>query len=215
MIENKCPKCGKKLSLFYLKQECPDCHVNLLYYNLDARLEADRQKAEREQKAVENFLCKLKLSTFGGILQTVRFILFFTPLLYMLLPVFSWRQADDLIYQFTLQGVIIGFVRGQITFDLITGNQMYLFPILTMASVIVFSLAVIISSLFSCTKNALLRNICFSTVNILALTIGTVLCIMKGLDISIGLYITFAEYIITFIMHILCDRKIKLKTEGK
>lgn len=215
MVENKCPNCGEKLSIFYLKQECPKCHVNLLYYNLDERLEQDRQKAEKEQRAVENFLYKLKISTFGGVLQAIRFVLFFTPLIYMLFPVFNWKQADDLVYAFTLQGVITGFIKGQITLDMVTGDKMYLLPILSMVAIIIFSLAVIISSLFSCSRKALVRNEVFSLINILVLTILTVLCIMNGLTVGIGLYITFAEYIITFAMHVLCDEKIRLLTEEK
>ncbi len=215
MVENKCPKCGEKLSIFYLKQECPKCHVNMLYYNLDERLEEDRIKALKEQTAVENFLYQLKLSTVGGVLQIIRFVLFFTPLVFMLFPVFNWKQADDLVYAFTLQGVIIGFIKGQITLDMVTSDKMYLLPILLMVCIIIFSLIVIISSLFSCSRKALIRNEIFSLLNILVLTILTVLCIMNGLTIGIGLFITIAEYIITFAMHVLCDEKIKLLTEEK
>lgn len=32
-MDNKCPKCGKKLSVFYLKPECPECGCNIMYYN--------------------------------------------------------------------------------------------------------------------------------------------------------------------------------------
>ena len=34
-MNNKCPKCNGKISLFYLKQNCPPCGVDLLYYKLD------------------------------------------------------------------------------------------------------------------------------------------------------------------------------------
>ena len=47
-MENKCPKCGKKLSLFYIKQECDNCGCNLLYYDMENRLEQDAQQAEEE-----------------------------------------------------------------------------------------------------------------------------------------------------------------------
>lgn len=59
-IENKCPACGKKLSIFYLKQECPYCHANLLYYNIEERLERDAEKAEAEYAKLDAFLDKLK-----------------------------------------------------------------------------------------------------------------------------------------------------------
>lgn len=47
-MDNKCPKCGKKLSVFYLKEECPECGANIMYYNMEQRLEEDADKAEAE-----------------------------------------------------------------------------------------------------------------------------------------------------------------------
>ena len=47
-MENKCPKCGKKLSLFYIKQECDNCGCNLLYYDMENRLEQDARQAKEE-----------------------------------------------------------------------------------------------------------------------------------------------------------------------
>lgn len=33
-MENKCPKCGRKLGIFDLKQNCPECgcNINVLRY---------------------------------------------------------------------------------------------------------------------------------------------------------------------------------------
>lgn len=52
-MDNKCPKCGKKLSVWYIKQNCPECNCNLLYYDMEKRLEADAVKAEAEFEAWE------------------------------------------------------------------------------------------------------------------------------------------------------------------
>ncbi len=46
--DNKCPKCGKKLSVFYMKQTCPECGTNLFYYGIEERLEEDAKKAKKE-----------------------------------------------------------------------------------------------------------------------------------------------------------------------
>lgn len=51
-MDNKCPKCGEKLSVFYMKQTCPRCGANLLYYGIEERLAADAKKAQNE---VESF----------------------------------------------------------------------------------------------------------------------------------------------------------------
>jgi predicted nucleic acid-binding Zn-ribbon protein len=48
-MENKCPKCGAKLSVFYLKPECPKCGCNIMNYNMEERLEADAEWAKAEK----------------------------------------------------------------------------------------------------------------------------------------------------------------------
>lgn len=58
-MDNKCPKCGGKLRVFDLKPECPHCGCNLMYYNMEARLEADAEKAEAEWAKVDALLYKL------------------------------------------------------------------------------------------------------------------------------------------------------------
>ena len=215
MLNNTCPKCGEKLSIFYLKQECPKCKTNLLYYGLEDRLEQDRINAEKEANAVKNFLYRLKLSSIGGVWQIIRLVLFFTPLLWMLLPVFVLKLADNSVFKFTLHGVIIAIIKGELSFDTVLNDKQYLLPILTFVLIIVFSLAVIISSLFSCTKKALIRNTVFSVINIDVLSVMTALCIINGLGTAVGLYIIFAEYIIIFVMHVICNKEIKSRIEVK
>lgn len=215
MLENKCPKCGEKLSLFYLKQECPKCKTNLLYYDLENRLEQDRIMAEKEANAVNRFLNNLKLSSIGGKWQIIRLVLLFSPLLWMLLPVFVLKMYGVSDYAFTLHGVIIDFIKGEVNVNAVLSDKQYLLPLLTFVFIIVFSLAVIISSLFSCGKKSLARNTVFSIINLAVLSVMTVLCIANGLGTSVGLYIIFAEYIITFIMHYLCNKEIKSRIEGK
>lgn len=58
MIDNKCPKCNKKLSLFYLKPTCPYCNCNIMNYNMEKRLEEDNKKAEAEWQKAEKLLSK-------------------------------------------------------------------------------------------------------------------------------------------------------------
>lgn len=55
-MDNKCPKCGKKLSIFYLKQNCPECGCNIMYYDMEKRLEGDSVKAEAEWEKLNRIL---------------------------------------------------------------------------------------------------------------------------------------------------------------
>ena len=59
-MENKCPKCSKKLSFFYIKQECPECGCDLLYYDMENRLKEDEKQAEEEFRKLDEFLSKIK-----------------------------------------------------------------------------------------------------------------------------------------------------------
>ena len=57
-MDNKCPKCGAKLSIFYLKPTCPKCGCNIMYYNMESRLEEDSIRAEAEWKKAEKLIPK-------------------------------------------------------------------------------------------------------------------------------------------------------------
>ena len=50
---DKCPKCGKKLTIFNIKQECPGCGCDILYYDIEKRLEEDVKKRLSEEFGVQ------------------------------------------------------------------------------------------------------------------------------------------------------------------
>ena len=57
-MEKNCPKCGKKLSIFYIKETCSECGCNLMYYNMESRLEEDHQKAKAEFQKLDEIKAK-------------------------------------------------------------------------------------------------------------------------------------------------------------
>lgn len=189
MKDNVCPKCKKKLSPFYMKENCPYCNVNLLYYNMDENLKADAAQAQKEADSVNHFLGILKSSSIASPVLIVRLVLFFIPLATMCLPMYSGISLVTLIMGIVNSSIEIGNV---------------IMPIISMALVVVLSLAVIISSLFSSTKTGLLRNMIFSGVNT---AVFVVLGIIIG-GMGIGWYVTLAIYILEIIMHIICNRVI-------
>lgn len=200
-MSNKCPKCGEKLSPLYMKQTCPKCNTNLVYYDLDNRLRADHEQAMREQEAVDKVLDNIKASAFGGNLQIIRFILMFSPLLWMCLPMFTSDDRTDI----TLISVIMGIINGNFDFS----NLSYLFPVITMACIILFSLAVIISTLFSVGEKALSRNETFSIINSLVfLIISIVACKVGGAHLSTGWFLVSITYILEMEMHALVNKKL-------
>ena len=200
-MSNKCPKCNEKLSPLYMKQNCPKCNTNLVYYDLENRLKADHEQAMKEQEAVDRVLKNIKTSAFGGPLQIIRFVLMFSPLLWMCLPVFKANDGGDI----TLISVIMGIINGGFDF----GNQSYLFPFITMVCIILFSLIVIISSLFSMGKKSLSRNETFSIINSsVFLIISIIACKIGGAHLSTGWFLVSITYIIELEMHALVDKKL-------
>lgn len=189
-MNNRCPKCDEKLSPFYLKETCPKCGANILYYDLDSRLKADAEKAQREVDAVNHFAGILRSSSVASPVLIVRLVLFFTPLASMCLPMYG---------EISLISLIVGLVKSELEIGGV------ILPLVSMALVVVLSLAVIISSLFSSTKTGFLRNMIFSAVNT---AVFVVLGIIIG-NMGVGWYITLVIYIAEIVLHIICDKKIK------
>lgn len=193
MADNKellCPKCGAKLGRYYMKESCPSCGVNLFYYRFDERLEKDAELAQSEVDAVNRFVGVIKKSAVSSPLTIIRLVLFFMPLASMCLPMYNGL---------TLISLIIGIIKG--TLDL----GAVILPVVSMALVIVLSLAVIISSLFSAAKAGLIRNVVFSLINTAAFAAFGV--IIGG--IGVGWYLTAIIYVLELALHFACDKAIK------
>lgn len=197
---SNCPKCNEKLSPLYMKQNCPKCGTNLVYYDLDNRLKADHEKAMREQEAVERILNNIKTSAFGGKEQITRFILMFSPLLWMCLPMFKANDGTNI----TLISVIMGIINGGFPFS----NPSYLFPFITMVCIILFSLMVIISSLFSLGEKAFLRNGVLSVINDIVFLICVFISIANGANLKIGFVFVVIAYNCVLVLHKLIDKKL-------
>ena len=200
-MSNKCPKCGEKLSPLYMKQNCPKCDTNLVYFDLENRLKADHEQAIKEQEAVDRVLNNIKISAFGGPLQIIRFVLMFSPLAWMCLPVFRANDGENI----TLISVIMGIINGTLDFS----NQSYLFPFITMVCIILFSLMVIISSLFSVGKKTLSRNETFSIINTFVFGILSIVsCKVGDAHLGTGWFLVSITYILEMEMHELVNRKL-------
>lgn len=197
---SNCPKCNEKLSPLYMKQNCPKCGTNLVYYDLDNRLQADHEKAMKEQAAVDRVLNNIKTSAFGGPLQIIRFVLMFSPLAWMCLPMFKANDGGNV----TLISVIMGIINGGFDFS----NPSYLFPFITMVCIILFSLMVIISSLFSLGKKALKRNTIFNGINLIVFFICNILSVSNDADTSYGAIIVVIVYVVEMLLHISVDKKL-------
>ncbi len=203
MLDNKCPKCGKKLNALYLKQECPNCGANILYYNLDERLKADAEKAQAEVEAFNRFSNLIKTSAIGSPLQIIRLVLFFTPLGSMCLEFFDVNGKTV-----SLIALIKEIIGGGFGLGSLTENTAYLLSVLVMVFVILFSLAEIIASLFSAGKNGLKRNIAFSAVNLAVLLCVSAAVFVLGGKPGAGWFLTLFIYLVCDFLHFAVNKKI-------
>lgn len=201
-----CPKCKKYINPLYMKPNCPHCNVNLLYYKMDSRLEQDAQRAEKEVNAVNRFLNMLKESSIASPLHIIRLVVFFLPLASMCLPMF-WAGHKNV----SLITLIMSIVNYGLDFNAMLGDLSYFFAVLSIVCVVVFSLVVIIGSLFSAGKNGYKRNVAFSVVNTVVLGIlGILVCANGGMAMW-GFYLTLFLYGLDFILHFLCEKDSKGK----
>ena len=187
-----------------MKQNCPKCNTNLVYYDLENRLKADHEKAMKEQEAVDRVLNNIKTSAFGGPLQITRFVLMFSPLLWMCLPTF--KTADDT--NVTLINVIMGIINGSLSLDTIFADKSYLFPVITMVCVIVFSIPVIIASLFSIGEKSYKRIKIFKYIYGVVLLVCLALCFFGGSYISFGFILIVVTFGIVNTLHKKIDDKL-------
>ncbi len=56
----KCPKCGAPISPFDWRADCKNCGVNLMTYNMEARLDEDEKKAEAEYEKLDELIAKFQ-----------------------------------------------------------------------------------------------------------------------------------------------------------
>lgn len=201
-----CPKCKKYIKPSYMKPTCPHCGVNLLYYKMDSRLEEDAKRAKQEVEAVQKFLDMIRQSTISSAFHIIRLVVFFLPLATMCLPMFWAGSKKVSLITFIMSIVNYGFDFGAMCDDL-----SYLFAVLSIICVVVFSLGVIIASLFSAGKNGYIRNIAFSCVNTVVLGVLAILVCAFGGKAMVGFYLTLLLYAIDFVLHNLCEKK---KSDG-
>lgn len=206
-MRNKCPKCEQKLSPFYIKQNCPSCGANLLYYKFSEQLEADSKNAEKEAEDAKNLVALIKRSVFSSPLLILRFILLFSPIAALCLPIFRAAHKNLSLISFIMSIKVHGF-----DISTIISEKAYLFALLAMISVIAISLLAVIISLFFATKYGTAGNIIVLFGNTLFLGIFAILSCAFGGKAKIGLYVVFGLFVLLLLLNYLL---VKPKTKKR
>ena len=97
----KCPKCGRRLTLFDWKPNCPECGINLVYYGMDERLMDEADAAEAEHAKTQKRIDRLKASFIGSKLTIARIFLSILPIAALMLPLCSVTYSGPFIEQTT------------------------------------------------------------------------------------------------------------------
>lgn len=82
----KCPNCGRRLRLTDWKPDCPECGVNLNYFNANERLLADSEKAEVEHAHFQPKVDRAKAAYKGSKLAILRIVFTLLPIGALFLP---------------------------------------------------------------------------------------------------------------------------------
>ncbi len=192
-MSNKCPKCGAKLSPFYLKPNCPSCGVNIVQYGFDERLENDKIRAEKEWERFDNFLNGLKMSSIGSPIAIVRLISFFLPIVALLIPVYKVNGAG-----INLISIIKSIISDSSS---VFQNKAMLLCFISFAAVILTSLVCAVISLFSYTKNGYKRNIILSGIQICTFIALSTAAVINGASIFAGATAVILLQILTLYLH--------------
>lgn len=192
-MSNKCPKCGAKLSPFYLKPNCPSCGVNIVQYGFDERLESDKIRAEKEWEQFDNFLNGLKMSSIGSPIAIVRLISFFLPIVALLIPVYKVNGAG-----INLISIIKSIISDSAS---VFQNKAMLLCFISFAAVILTSLVCAVISLFSYTKNGYKRNIILSGIQICTFIALSTAAVINGASIFAGAAAVILFQILTLYLH--------------
>lgn len=194
-MSNKCPKCGAKLSPFYLKPTCPKCQTNIMQYGFEERIENDRIKAEKEWEQFDNFLLGIKKSSIGSLVAIIRLVSFFLPIAALLIPVYKVNTSSV-----NLISIIKNIISDSSS---VFSNTAMLLCFISFASVILLSLLCAIISLFSYTKNGFKRNVIFSALQIIVFVALSVAALINGASIHIGFIAVILLQILTVFLHVL------------
>ena len=192
-MSNKCPKCGAKLSLFYLKPNCPSCGVNIVQYGFDERLESDKIRAEKEWERFDNFLNGLKMSSIGSPIAIVRLISLFLPIVALLIPVYKVNGAG-----INLISIIKSIISDSTS---VFQNKAMLLCFISFAAVILTSLVCAVIFLFSYTKNGYKRNIILSCIQICTFIALSTAAVINGASIFAGATAVILLQILTLYLH--------------
>lgn len=177
----KCPKCGRKLTLFDWKPNCPGCGVNLVYYGMEERLLDEADAAEAEHARLQKRIDRLKASFVGSKLTVIRIILSILPIATLLLPLCTVTYSGPFIEEVTKNIGLIELINIITSLDIdalltmlgsgIVGTSFigYAGALVTLLLSVVFIVLSLLMLMLACSPKGNPRNI---TLNIITIALA-------------------------------------------
>lgn len=176
-----CSKCGYKLRMIDVKAECPQCGVNLIYFNHQERLAEDADKAEEEYIRLQPKIDRVKFAFAGTKLSIVRLILLLVPIGMLFLPLAKIKV------QMPFNTIDANVSILNLVMDVIAKFEFSILSIAPKASVVCYFisiLGVLLSAVFailnipfvsvSCSPKGFKRNVTLSVCGIAATVISII-----------------------------------------
>ncbi len=183
----KCPKCGRKLTLFDWKPNCPNCGVNLVYYGMEERLMDEADAAEAEHARLQKRIDRLKASFVGSKLTIARIFLSILPIAALLLPLASISYNGPFIEATTtsINAIEIYNIVSSLDFDAlftmigssVVGSSFigYAGALVGILLSLVFVIVSLVMLTLACSPKGNPRNIIFNSLAIISAVVSVVM----------------------------------------
>lgn len=227
----KCPKCGRKLTLFDWRPNCPGCGINLVYYGMEERLLQEADAAEAEHAKLQKRIDRLKASFVGSKLTIARIFLSILPIAALLLPLCSVTYSGPFIEQTTtnVNAIEIYNLVSSLDFDALftmigsgllgTSFIGYAGALVCILLSLVFVIVSLVMLMLACSPKGNPRNITLNCITILLASASAVFFTVFSNGITavfpefvsgklgIGIFVYIALLVVLLVMNIVIAKK--------
>lgn len=199
----KCPKCGRRLTVFDWRPNCPGCGVNLVYYGREERLMNEADAAEAEHAKLQKKLDRLKASFVGSPLTIIRIILSVLPIAALMLPLCKVAFSGPFIEATTKSINAIGIYNLVSSLDFgalftMIGSSLvgsafigYAVSLVTLLLSLVLVIVSLVLLMMACGPKGNVRNITLNCIDI-ALAVASVIFFNR---FATGIHNVFPEFV--------------------
>ena len=190
-----CPKCNYKLKITDWRPECPKCGVNVVYYGIEDRLNAEADKAEYEHAMFQPKVDRIKSSFVGDKIAKIRIVLCVLPVLATLLSLGSitmnvpfkdtvdigWVSIINVVTLFTEYGFDINAILAAISFEPTRLAFIgFALALVGLALAVVIWLVSLILLMLSCSPKGIQRNVTLASLGIFFAIVSFVGCVIMN-----------------------------------